>query len=93
MKNLDLIIGCDSAAVHLAGGLAVPVWTALAHTADWRWAIGDRETPWYPTMRLFRQPRLGDWPSVFAQMARELATLVRSARRGKSNIDQPTFLD
>jgi hypothetical protein len=51
------------------------------------------DTPWYPTMRLFRQPREGDWQSVFSAIERELAPLVRQARKRKSNIDQPDFLD
>jgi len=69
MKNLDLVITCDSACAHLAGALAVPVWVALAFAADWRWLLHRADSPWYPTMRLFRQQRPGDWPEVFARMA------------------------
>jgi ADP-heptose:LPS heptosyltransferase len=76
MRNLDLVISCDSAPVHLAGALGVPVWTALPFTSDWRWLLEREDTPWYPTMRLFRQPRAGDWPAVFATMAEELEKLV-----------------
>jgi hypothetical protein len=75
MRNLDLVICCDSAPVHLAGALGVPVWTALAFTSDWRWLLERADSPWYPTMRLFRQERPGDWPSVFAIMAEELKKL------------------
>jgi hypothetical protein len=77
MKNLDLVITCDSGVAHLAGALGVPVWVALAFTGDWRWLLERTDSPWYPTMRLFRQPRPGDWPAVFAQLAaalRERAT-------------------
>jgi Flp pilus assembly protein TadD len=69
MKNLDLVITCDSALAHLAGALAVPVWVALMVIGDWRWLLHRADSPWYPTMRLFRQRRWGDWPEVFARMA------------------------
>jgi tetratricopeptide (TPR) repeat protein len=74
MQNLDLVVSADTAAAHLAGALGVPVWVAVAAVADWRWGIGKEETPWYPTMRLFRQERLYDWRPVFQRMAEELAT-------------------
>lgn len=77
--NLDLVISCDTGVAHLAGGLALPVWLALPKAGEWRWLKGRADSPWYPTMRLFRQPRLGDWASVFAQMKEELSLLV-SAR-------------
>jgi hypothetical protein len=69
MKNLDLVITSDTAAAHLAGGLGVPVWVALQFVPDWRWLLAREDSPWYPTMRLFRQQTLGDWPGVFARMA------------------------
>ena len=69
MKNLDLVISCDTAIGHLAGGLGVPVWLALSAAADWRWFTGRDDTPWYPSMRLFRQTRLGHWDDVFDRMA------------------------
>src|SRR5581483_1931508 len=72
MKNLDLVVTADTASGHLAGALDVPVWVALAKIADWRWLTRWDNTPWYPTMRLFRQPSLGDWTAVFARMAAEL---------------------
>jgi hypothetical protein len=73
MQNLDLVVTADTAAAHLAGGLGVPVWVALSQIADWRWLRDRDDTPWYPTMRLFRQRRLGDWAEVFERMAVELA--------------------
>ena len=64
MKMMDLIISVCTAPAHLAGALALPVWTLLPHVADWRWLLGRSDTPWYPTMRLFRQPAHGDWGAV-----------------------------
>ncbi|HEV3137642.1 MAG TPA: tetratricopeptide repeat protein [Pirellulales bacterium] len=72
MKNLNLVITCDSAMGHLAGALGVPVWVALSTRSDWRWLRDRQDTPWYPTMRLFRQSRLGQWGEVFDRMAGEL---------------------
>jgi tetratricopeptide (TPR) repeat protein len=73
MRNLDLVITCDSAPAHLAGGLGVPVWVALARAPDWRWLVDRDDSPWYPTMRLFRQERSGQWGEVFERIAAELA--------------------
>ena len=77
MRNLDLVITSDTAVAHLAGALGVPVWVALGRSCDWRWLDERADSPWYPTMRLFRQARLGDWEGVFAAIAAELARLVR----------------
>ena len=74
MQSLDLVISSDTSIAHLAGALARPVWVALQHVPDWRWMLDRSDSPWYPTMRLFRQPTRGDWHGVFAAMARELAT-------------------
>jgi tetratricopeptide (TPR) repeat protein len=73
MVNLDLVITSDTAIPHLAGGLGVPVWLALALSPDWRWLLERADSPWYPTMRLFRQTRCGDWDDVFERMAEELS--------------------
>lgn len=78
MRNLDLVISCDSAPAHLAGALGVPVWLALAFAADWRWLVDRADCPWYPTMRLFRQPRPGDWQGAFREIEQELARLVEA---------------
>jgi hypothetical protein len=72
MTNLDLVIASDTSLAHLAGALAVPVWVALPVEADWRWSVGREDSPWYPTMRLFRQNRWGDWDDVFARIAAAL---------------------
>ena len=63
-----------TAIAHLAGALGRPVWTALKYVPDWRWLLDRADTPWYPTMRLYRQPAPGDWPGLFAEMAAALAT-------------------
>ncbi|HSS12922.1 MAG TPA: tetratricopeptide repeat-containing glycosyltransferase family protein, partial [Rhizomicrobium sp.] len=72
MASLDLVISADTGIAHLAGALGRPVWVALKHVPDWRWLLDRADTPWYPTMRLFRQPARGDWPGVFAEMATAL---------------------
>jgi hypothetical protein len=74
MKNLDLVITSDTVTAHLAGALGVPVWVAIPYSPDWRWLLARDDSPWYPTMRLFRQPRLHDWTSVFAAMAAALGS-------------------
>jgi hypothetical protein len=76
MSTLNLVVCCDTAAAHLAGALSVPVWVPLAYAADWRWLLGREDSPWYPSTRLFRQERLGEWQPVFERMAAELARLV-----------------
>lgn len=64
MRALDLVISVDTMTAHLAGALGRPTWTLLPHIADWRWMLDRNDTPWYPTMRLFRQKEEGDWTAV-----------------------------
>lgn len=73
MDNLDLVISSCTAPVHLAGALGRPLWLALGFAADWRWLTGREDSPWYPSARLFRQPRFGDWGGLAARMAGALA--------------------
>jgi len=80
MKNLDLVITSDTSIPHLAGALGVRVWVALPYAADWRWLLDRSDSPWYPTTRLFRQKRPGDWAGVFDEM--ETALQNEMARRG-----------
>jgi hypothetical protein len=68
MSLLDLIITSDTSIPHLAGALARPVWTLLQFTPDWRWQLTREDSPWYPTMRLFRQKRWGDWAEVIERV-------------------------
>jgi hypothetical protein len=72
MANLDLIVTSDTSAAHFAGALGRPVWVALRCRPDWRWMERRDDSPWYPTMRLFRQKTHGDWDGVFAEIAAEL---------------------
>ena len=74
MQSLDLVITSDTAIAHLAGALGIETWLALAQAPDWRWGRNGETCPWYPTMRLFRQKRAGDWAAVFAHIGSELAT-------------------
>jgi ADP-heptose:LPS heptosyltransferase len=94
LQNVDLVITSDSAVAHLAGALGVPTWVALPADPDWRWLLDRADSPWYPTMRLFRQSGRGDWADVFARMAAELQPLA-AAKRGKEQpaADTTTFLD
>jgi tetratricopeptide (TPR) repeat protein len=79
MQSLDLVITSDTSIAHLAGGLGVPVWVALAFVPEWRWLLQRDDSPWYPTMRLFRQPQPNDWPGLFADMQTALSRLVGGA--------------
>jgi ADP-heptose:LPS heptosyltransferase len=73
IRNLDLVISVDTSVAHLAGAMARPAWVMLAHAADWRWMTRERtDSPWYPSMRLFRQPSRGDWGPVIAEVGRQL---------------------
>ena len=78
MASLDLVVSVDTAGAHLAGALGRPVWTLLPAAPDWRWLTAREDTPWYPTMRLFRQQAPGDWAGVIARVARALAELAAS---------------
>ena len=69
ISALDLVISMDTSVAHLAGGLGKPVWILLAFTPDWRWMLEGEESPWYPTARLFRQEKSGDWEGVFERLA------------------------
>jgi len=76
VQSLDLVISVDTSVAHLAGALGRPVWILLPHCPDWRWMLGRSDSPWYPTARLFRQPRTGDWAAVIETVRAELAGLV-----------------
>ena len=71
--NLDLVISIDSAVVHLAGALGRPVWLLNRHEGEWRWLEGRDDSPWYPGMRIFRQPHAGDWDSTLAAVRAALS--------------------
>jgi hypothetical protein len=79
IKGLDLVISIDSMPVHLAGAMGVPVWMLLHSEADWRWMRNRDDSPWYPTVRIFRQETAGDWTSVISGVCEELKKLVSSS--------------
>lgn len=76
LGQMDLVITVDTATAHLAGGLGLKTWTLLAFAPDWRWHLNREDSIWYPSMRLFRQPKTGGWESVIARMKGELAHLI-----------------
>jgi tetratricopeptide (TPR) repeat protein len=76
MDNLDLIVSVDTATAHLAGAMGKPTFVLLSSPCDWRWLLDRDDSPWYPTMKLFRQPRQGDWESVFAHVCPAIQTLL-----------------
>jgi Flp pilus assembly protein TadD len=79
MMNLDLVITSDTVVAHLAGALGIPVWVVLALSPDWRWFLAREDSPWYPSMRLFRQIQQGQWECVFHRLAQELQSILTRA--------------
>jgi hypothetical protein len=75
IAGLDLIITVDTLSAHLAGALNRPTWLLLKHHADWRWMKDRSDSPWYPSMRIFRQPAPGDWEQVITDVARHLTAV------------------
>ncbi len=82
IESLDMVISVDTAVLHLAGAMGKCVWALLPFAPDWRWMLGRADSPWYPTMKLFRQEEWGDWNSVFRNVAEELRALVARQRLG-----------
>jgi tetratricopeptide (TPR) repeat protein len=78
IENLDLVISVDTSVAHLAGALGKPVWLLLPFVPDWRWLLDRSDSPWYPTMRLFRQSCERDWINVIQSVQTELVSLVAS---------------
>ena len=76
MQHLDLVVTSDTAIAHLAGALGRPVWVLLSTIADWRWLEERSDSPWYPTMRLFRQKTALEWGGVFREVAETLRGLL-----------------
>jgi len=79
IAGLDLVISIDTSVAHLAGAMGKPVWVLLPLASDWRWMLNRSDSPWYPTMRLFRQSQPGNWQGVFAQVKSALQSLVHNA--------------
>jgi ADP-heptose:LPS heptosyltransferase len=72
LQQIDLVIAVDTSVAHLAGSMGRPVWVLLPFVPDWRWMLDRDDSPWYPTVRLFRQPRRGDWESVIEDVVTAL---------------------
>jgi len=77
IHNLDLVITVDTSMGHLAGAMAKPVWIMVPKAADWRWQLEREDSPWYPTARLFRQPKPGEWDAVLTRLTAALAAELR----------------
>jgi len=76
MHCMDLVLTTDSAPAHLAGALSLPVWVMLRQVPDWRWLLEGTDSPWYPSMKLFRQRTPGDWTEVVKRVGNELTALI-----------------
>jgi len=77
IKNMDLVVSADTAVAHLAGAIGKNVWLLLPYNSDWRWLLDGEDSPWYPTMRIFRQKKLGNWENVFDNVFTELKKLIK----------------
>jgi hypothetical protein len=86
MQSLDLIISSDTGVAHLAGALGRPAWVALKRVPDWRWLMDRPDSPWYPTLRLFRQTVHDDWPGVFAKIESELKAVLAARPKTAATI-------
>ena len=73
---LDLVISVDTSVCHLAGALGKLCWVAIPYTPDWRWLMEREDSPWYPSLRLFRQASFGDWPGVFSRLTAALENMI-----------------
>ena len=88
IDNLDLVISVDTAVAHLAGAMGKPVWVLLPFIPDWRWMLAREDTPWYPTMRFFRQKERGNWNEVLQRVANELSQWVRQRNASQDWIEE-----
>jgi hypothetical protein len=78
LMQMNLLISTDTSVAHLGGALGMPVWLLTAYSPDWRWLLGREDSPWYPTMRLFRQPALGDWATPIQRVCDALEETKRT---------------
>ncbi|MBF0450623.1 MAG: tetratricopeptide repeat protein [Candidatus Magnetomorum sp.] len=89
IHHLDLVISVDTSTVHLAGAMGKPVWVLIPFGPDWRWMLDRNDSPWYPTLKLFRQPKAGDWESVIHQVVESLS--VECAKNGDHYFNKQQF--
>lgn len=84
VSRLDVVITVDTSVAHLAGAMGAPVWLMIPFVPDWRWQVNRKDSPWYPSARLFRQEHAGEWNTVISQMAKELSVMVQVASQRSS---------
>ena len=87
MENLDIVITVDTSVAHLAGALGKEVWVLLPYMPDWRWLLEGKQSLWYPTMKLYRQPAVGDWNTVFAELKKDLISFVKKKNGEKTKTE------
>ena len=78
VEQLDLVIAVDTSTAHLAGAMGKPVWLLNRYDTCWRWGVSGEQSPWYPTMRIFRQTQMGDWQGVMQTVRKELEQWLRT---------------
>jgi ADP-heptose:LPS heptosyltransferase len=78
IANLDLVISIDTSVAHLAAAMGKPVWVLVPFAPDWRWLLAGDDSPWYPSMRLFRQNRPNDWSDVIGEVTQQLRRIAQS---------------
>jgi ADP-heptose:LPS heptosyltransferase len=83
IANLDLVVTVDTAVAHLSGAMGVPTWALIYEPADWRWMTRREDSPWYPTMRLFRQPRAGQWDEPIRGLTEALRQMAGADPTGR----------
>jgi ADP-heptose:LPS heptosyltransferase len=83
IEHLDLVIAVDTSTAHVAAAMGKPVWMVLPFVAEWRWLVDRPDTPWYPTMRLYRQPKLNDWDGAIGQLIEPLRRLAACGLAGQ----------
>lgn len=88
--NLDLVISVDTSVLHLAGAMGKPTWALLPYAPEWRWMLNRQDSPWYPTMKLFRQKAWGQWEPVFNQVAQELKIAAENHKADRNLIQSRT---
>jgi len=83
ISQLDLVITVDTLAAHLAGAMGIPAWVLLQRAADWRWMSAGDTSPWYPSLRLFREPDAGGWAALIEQVREELRIWTQTFNRSQ----------